>query len=351
MRPLVSIILPCYNAEKFLAFSLGSILLQDYTNLEVICINDGSTDRTLEMLEWYRLADTRIRILENPKNLGLIESLNIGLKEVTGDYFARMDADDFSEPDRLSKQVAYLEKNPQLDLISSDSYYFSDQKKLEFAPAIGFLPNAIKFISLFSTPLTHGAAFGRKKLIENGQFFYDRNYLHSEDFELFSRLAWQNVSIGNLPEPLYWLRINPDSVSSKFTSLQIQSHLRITRRNLEEDLGISEHLRESVLKIISNRIDAPLTIADVRTAFAFLEKCYQMTLNRIPYSVYDLREVKRYMKLHSLNIIVQSNKIGFRQKGVKNLPFFLASLGYARLSYLPLVARKVMNYLRFRVRK
>src|SRR4051812_6290358 len=105
MRPLVSIVYPCYNAEKYLSYSLESILNQDYSNLEIICVNDGSTDSTLTMLEDYKSADTRIIIINNPSNLGLIESLNIGLQKANGAFFARMDADDYCPVDRITMQM------------------------------------------------------------------------------------------------------------------------------------------------------------------------------------------------------------------------------------------------------
>ena len=108
--PLVSVLLPVYNAGPYLAAALGSILRQDYDRLEVIAIDDGSTDNSLEILERYRRADNRVSVISR-ENRGLVATLNEGLRLAQGELVARMDADDVAYPWRLSRQVA-----PSLDL-------------------------------------------------------------------------------------------------------------------------------------------------------------------------------------------------------------------------------------------
>src|SRR4051812_19701656 len=101
--PLVSVIMPCYNTEKYFVEAIESIINQTYKNLEIVLINDGSTDSTTELLNQYSEKDKRIKIILNPVNLGLIASLNKGVAAATGDYIARMDADDISVLDRVEK--------------------------------------------------------------------------------------------------------------------------------------------------------------------------------------------------------------------------------------------------------
>ena len=110
---LVSVIIPCYNAEKYLRESVESIINQSYPNLEIICIDDCSTDSTLAILEELASRDARVKVLHNSRNMKIASSLNRGLEYSTGEYIARMDADDIALPKRIEKQVDYLEKNKE----------------------------------------------------------------------------------------------------------------------------------------------------------------------------------------------------------------------------------------------
>ena len=110
--PIVTVLLPTYNSEAYIADTLDSILRQTFQNYEVLVINEfGSTDATLDFVDLF--ADKRIRVIQNQKKLGLAESLNLGIREARGKYIARIDADDTCAPERFAKQVEFLEKNPE----------------------------------------------------------------------------------------------------------------------------------------------------------------------------------------------------------------------------------------------
>ena len=115
--PLVSIVLPVYNGEKYLAESLDSVLAQTYQNWELVIINDGSTDGTENLI--FRLSDKRIKYLPNDGNKGIIFSLNRGLQVSNGVFIARLDADDIALPTRIEKQVEFLSENVDYNLCGS----------------------------------------------------------------------------------------------------------------------------------------------------------------------------------------------------------------------------------------
>jgi glycosyltransferase involved in cell wall biosynthesis len=129
MAPLVSIILPAYNAEKTVADAITSILLQTYSNWELLFIDDGSSDATLAIARKFA-ADPRIKILADGRNKKLTARLNEGIDQGSGKYFARMDADDICFPDRLARQVAYLEAHPEIDLLGTGAILFNDAGNL-----------------------------------------------------------------------------------------------------------------------------------------------------------------------------------------------------------------------------
>lgn len=349
MSPLVSILFPCYNAEKFLRHSLDSILNQDYRNLEVICVNDGSTDTTAAILSEYQEKDHRLTVITNAENKGLIESLNASFAYVKGEFFGRMDADDYCPPQRISKQLAFLNAHPEFDLVSNAyNYFIIDDRPLEYVPPIGTLPRSLQFMSLFSTPLTHASVLGRTRLIKEGLYVYDKAYQHSEDFELFSRLAWKGVRLANLEDSLYLVRLNSQSVSASFNDIQINTHLRITRRNLKERMNESDYLSETILKLISNRIDEVVSISQLKTALNLLNGYFSEADSKMKFTEEETKEIRSYLNLHSLNIIIQANKIRFMRMKFQNLGFFTASVFLLRLNHLPLIGNKLYNYFKYR---
>lgn len=340
MNPLISVIFPCYNAEQFLEYSLESVLNQSYKQLEILCINDGSSDRTLDILTDYKRKDDRIVIINNEKNLGLIESLNKVLPLVNGDFFARMDSDDYSPPDRIEKQVSYL-LSKNVDLLCSGFYRFRfNNISDKYFPPIATLSGSIKFLSLFSNPCVHGSIMAKSSLIKSGHFIYDKDFPHAEDFELFSRLSWSGLYLEALNEPLYWLRTNKNSVSYKFNDIQTETNVLIAKRNLSAycNMNLAD---ESILKIIVNRIDFKVSFEQILEAYNLLDKMLES--NEKHYSTNEILEIKKYLILHKLNIFIQSNKYRFSKLNVKNLFFFIRTLFLLDRSHYFQLINKIMN--------
>jgi len=141
----LSVILPTYNGGKYLKLAVTSILNQSFKNFEIIILDDGSTDGSIDVLRSFN--DKRIQILSDGKNRGLSYRLNEGIKLSKGQYLARMDADDISFPDRFEKQLDYLENNPTVDLLSTRVVVFNDYGNL-----IGLLPFKSNHKSICSHP-------------------------------------------------------------------------------------------------------------------------------------------------------------------------------------------------------
>ena len=118
--PLVSVLICAYNAAPYVKESLTAVINQTYRNLEIIVVEDGSTDDTLSILQDFARQDSRIRIVQNEQNMGLISSLNKGLEHVHGKYIARTDADDITEPQWVEKIVSELEKRS--DIVAMGAY-------------------------------------------------------------------------------------------------------------------------------------------------------------------------------------------------------------------------------------
>ena len=164
-RLRVSIVMPAYNAAPFLRQAVDSILSQTFTDFEFIVVDDGSTDSTLAILDGY--SDPRIRVIKSEHNLGLPGALNLGLSAARGEYIARMDADDVSLPERLMKQVSWLDENPETSVLGTFSIRIDPQGRYhEFIP----VPTGDKEISrrLLSdaNPIIHGSVMMRSVVVQ-----------------------------------------------------------------------------------------------------------------------------------------------------------------------------------------
>jgi len=127
--PIVSVILPIFNAEKYLSVCIESVLNQTFQDFELILINDGSTDGSSVIIKKYEQLDKRVKVFNNDHNLGIIDTLNVGLRLAKGKYIARMDSDDICVEDRLKYQVDYLDEHEYIFLIGG-SFYLIDENGL-----------------------------------------------------------------------------------------------------------------------------------------------------------------------------------------------------------------------------
>jgi len=208
--PLISVVMSVYNAEKYLDESIQSILSQTYSNFEFIIINDGSTDKSLKIIESYAKNDNRIVVISR-ENKGLIASLNEGIVKAKGKYIARMDADDISLPKRLDKQVNLMEARPNVGICGTAIKMFFDQEK-EKVRRYPLTHEEIKTELLFSSAFAHPTVMMRRELIEKHQLFYNSTFEHAEDFELWTRFT-EYTHMANLAEVLLKYRVLKTSVS------------------------------------------------------------------------------------------------------------------------------------------
>lgn len=206
-KPRVSVILPAYNAERFIGEAIDSILAQTYRDFELIIINDGSTDLTPDIIRQYAKKDKRIRFFNNRKNRGLIYVLNMGLRKVRGEYIARMDADDVSMPTRFEKQVAYLDANPDVGVLGTLIEVFG------LYMGHGIQKPVVELSDLITDNyVAHPTVMIRASVMRKHGFQYNPEYKHVEDYELWMRMV-QVTKIHNITEVLLRYRVTGDNVS------------------------------------------------------------------------------------------------------------------------------------------
>lgn len=226
-EPMVTVLMAVYNGEKFLKEAMESILNQTFIDFEFLIINDGSTDNSVKIIESFD--DPRIRLIHNEKNLKLIASLNKGISLARGKYIARMDSDDISMPNRLEKEVNFLENSLEYGLVGT--YYTVIDGKGKEQRNVSY-PSSNDLIKLFlslNCPLVHGSIMGRCELFQQN-LYGSKEYYAVEDYELWTRMA-KVTKIHNIPEYLFKYRIYGESFSDSKTQLMYNQTLELSKKS------------------------------------------------------------------------------------------------------------------------
>jgi len=275
-NPLVSVVLSVYNAEKYIAEAIESILTQSYKNFEFIIIDDGSTDGSLEIVKSYD--DERI-ILISRENKGLIASLNEGIGQAKGKYIARMDADDVSLPHRLERQVEFMEGNPSIGMSGSNVLVFGDDVET-YIWKLSRNDDTIKSELLFSSTFVHPSVIINRKMVVNNSLYYDSGFLHAEDFELWTRIA-KFTRMENVTEVLLKYRVVKDSVT----------------READKDIEKRYAIHKKIFNVYLTSLELENSDEEHRLHF-------NISLNkRIKETEIDFKELEQY-----LNKLLMANK-------------------------------------------
>ncbi len=224
--PLVSVIIPAYNCENFILESVNSILNQTYKNLEIIILDDSSTDSTYKILT--TIVDNRIKLIRNEKNLYIAENRNKGLKLATGKYIVWQDADDISKPNRIAKLVNFMQSHMEVGICGSylqsfDENGLKDVRKYETTDTL-----LRKSIFKYS-PVAQPTAIIRKSILDKVGYF-NPSFPPAEDLDMSFRIG--NISqFANIPEVLLLYREHQSSNTSTRMKKQLEATLEIRKSN------------------------------------------------------------------------------------------------------------------------
>jgi glycosyltransferase involved in cell wall biosynthesis len=212
--PLISVVLPVYNAEKYIGEAIRSILDQTYKNFELIVINDGSKDRSEEEIK--KIQDPRIRYYSQ-SNAGMAATLNKGLSLAKGELIARQDADDISLPERFQRQVDFLQKHPDYALVGTWALIIDESGKPTGKKHKHPIQHEeLKFDLLFDNMFVHSSVMFRKSVLDTCGVYDEKLHALVQDFEYWFRIS-RNYKIANLPEYLQLYRQISSGISSSTT--------------------------------------------------------------------------------------------------------------------------------------
>ncbi len=211
--PIVSIVMGVHNErDEHLRMALDSICNQTYKEIEVIVVDDCSNSECKHILSEYACKHNNIRIIHNEVNLGLTKSLNIGICQSTGEFIARMDADDYSVPTRIEKQVHFLIDNPDIDICGTGVVSFGDSN-VYMSPINGLTNDEAQCYLFFSSTLCHPSVMLRKSFLERHNLSYDETVKCGQDYDL-----WERASVVGkftvLKEVLLFYRLHAHQITS-----------------------------------------------------------------------------------------------------------------------------------------
>ncbi|MEE9409090.1 MAG: glycosyltransferase family 2 protein [Polaribacter sp.] len=329
--PLVSVLMPVYNSEDYVAEAIESILGQTYSNFEFLIVNDSSTDNSLEIISSYK--DSRIRVLNMKQNSGISKTLNFGIGEAKGKYIARMDSDDKSFPERIKKQVEFLENNKNYILCGSNYKILNSTYEV-------VLPenhSLIKTTLLSNCCIAHPTVMCKTEAIKKNNLHYSKESEPAEDYHLWSFLISKG-KFYNLQENLLEYRVHEKQISQSKKAKQDKmsfsvkiNYIKSFYKDISNDeinilerlLLLNNKMKSKDIKIFSDYI-LKMKKINVETSF-FNEmgfKNYTFKLENAFLKNY-FSKYERYSCLDFLNYlkISRKHKLNFSYKNATNLFF------------------------------
>jgi glycosyltransferase involved in cell wall biosynthesis len=208
MAPEITVLMPVHNGEAFVREASESILSQTFQDLELLVVDDASTDQTVKILE--SLNDPRVRIIKSRERLRFSGALNLGIEHATGTFLARMDGDDIALPSRLALQHDYMLTHPHVGLCGGLATTFGMREGLFFRPPLSH--GEIVSYMLFDCPFVHPTVIFRRDFMERYRLRYDSTYCPTDDYELWRRAA-RLFPVANINQVLLHYRVHASSLT------------------------------------------------------------------------------------------------------------------------------------------
>ncbi|MBN1384712.1 MAG: glycosyltransferase [Elusimicrobia bacterium] len=231
--PKVTVIMPVYNSEKYLKEAINSILGQTFTDFEFLIFNDGSTDRSAEIIRNYK--DPRIVFFDYKKNSGHTGHLNEGIRVAKGKYIARMDSDDISLPQRLEKQVDFMERNPDFGVCGTQVMIMASSGN--YVTSLHLEDKKLRSELFFYNVFAHPSVIMRKSVLRDHNLFYRQDYYPAEDYKMWVDVS-QYSKLGNIPEVLLKYREHPNQITRQDNTVVLNILKKFYKQRLYE-VGIN----------------------------------------------------------------------------------------------------------------
>lgn len=251
--PKISVVMPVYNCERYLPEAIESILSQTFDDFELIIINDGSSDRSAQVIASY-LVDQRVVYEDNGSNRGLVFSLNRGIEMASADIIARMDGDDVSLPERFAHQYRFLKDHPDVVLVGSSVEQIDSEGRSLGMRSVVTGPENIRRVFFYYGPHRHPTIMVKKEAVQMIGGY--RAYAPYEDIDLYFRLILSGMKTDNLPAPLLLYRIHGENFHRHIRE-RARTALAV-KKSAIEDFGFRPNLAERLSMYMHYVLDLAL---------------------------------------------------------------------------------------------
>lgn len=263
--PIISVLMSAYNAETYVKDAVESILVQTFCDFEFIIINDGSTDRTKEIINSFD--DIRIRLINNVQNQGLIYSLNLGLGLALGQFILRMDADDIAVPTRLEKQLQFFVENPDVGILGGAYKVIGGDTEVHHPK----YNEEIKLKLLKNNSFSHPTIMMRTDFVRKYTLQYNKDYPSAEDYDFFVEASLKGVKMANLDDIVLNYRIHEAQITQAKADEQKETADRIRKKYFKGIFG--NVLSASDLNCLKSY--EAMTSLDINDSFPILIKLFR----------------------------------------------------------------------------
>jgi glycosyltransferase involved in cell wall biosynthesis len=237
-RPLVTVVVPAYNAERYIHQTIASVLVQTIEHIEVLVVDDGSTDATPHIVKAF--ADPRVRLLRNERGVRMSGAINTALASARADFVAHHDADDLSLPHRLEVQLRFLRAHPEVALVGAQAQVIGPSGEHLYAFNHPRTLHGIRWKLLFGSSFVHSSVMYRHNLIWQELGGYNQRYSRKLDFEFLSRVG-RTYPVANLRQRLVQYREHPHSITSvPMSAADTSNRVDVVRENLNVILGLAD---------------------------------------------------------------------------------------------------------------
>lgn len=329
--PRVSVIMPVFNVERYVSAAIKSVLAQEFSDFELIIVDDASPDASVDVIRGFN--DKRVRYLQHERNQGISAARNTGISSAQGEFIAFLDSDDVAFPARLAKQVAFLDAQPQMGLVGSWAELVDESGQHIGLRDVPYSDDLIRPLMLFRNTLTLSSLIVRRSALPPGLF----SKMLSEDYDFISRIHG-NCKFAVLPEVLVQYRINQQgAMSSKWAEVKAgawQTQLRLLR-----ELGIEPSAPETDLhQRISHATRDGIDLATAQAATRWIARILEANRHSNCYRQHDLEaaagevlfSVWRQMTSEGRQVIRAANascrSIGYRPRFADSTKFVIKAL-------------------------
>lgn len=260
-KKLVSVIMASFNeSPDIITASIDSIIQQTHKAFELLIFDDSTDERTREAIDSFR-SDSRVKIFRSDKRLGFVSSLNMGLEKAQGEYIARMDGDDIALPERLEKEVVFLEKHKNIYVVGGQIDIINDQGEIISSRKYPVAGVKLYLFSALRNPLAHPTIMMRRELIDKG-FRYDEKLKMSEDLDLWLRIMNAGYRIANIPDTVLRYRVADNFIEKRSNRVQVEYMAKVRKQNFDK-----RHLVHSSLSCFCGWVFKTIPVEVIRSLY------------------------------------------------------------------------------------